>query len=138
MTAAVGAPAVVRFEPGCQLAAPGIIACGSGGVLVREVAQCEGACGRPDARLVAQYPNSGYMPPTIRCECGDTTQDSWVITPRDDDAAAAREVARRSFGQWWDRALPEGTRPVYDPDLAWLTGVRLPDGTVVDRDANGS
>ncbi len=126
------APAVVRFEPGCQLS-PGLSACGPGGVIIREVGVCEGDCGRPDARRVAQYPNSGYLPPTFLCECGDATHDSWVVTPGG-DTADARAAGRQRFGQRWEQALPEGTAPIYDPDLAWLTGVRLPDGTEVSRD----
>lgn len=121
----------VEFAPGC-VGGAGFIACGPGGVTIRERGKCRGLCEKPDARLIVREPNSGYYAPTVTCECGDTWDMEEGLFQRPFERGW-RAKAQARFEASWESALPEGTQTVRDDEQGWLTGVVLPDGTEVSR-----
>jgi len=123
----------VTFEAGCVFS-PNFVVCGPGGVMIRRRGKCEGLCGKDDARLIDHEPNSPYWGVDTDCECGDRFQDG-DMCPRP-GGRVWRKEARTRFEKRWADGLPEGTEPIRDMSEEggmWLTGVRLPDGTEVQR-----
>lgn len=98
------------------------IICG-GSVYVRAAGQCHGLCGKPDARLVIAYPESGWYAPIVYCECGDMWGEEGLF-PRP-FARGWRQRKQTQFVARWDTAHPEGTKPVYDDGDHMLTGVKV-------------
>lgn len=123
----------VVFEPGCVFGTNTVV-CGPGGVTIRRLGHCWGLCGKADARLVDRVPNSPYWGNDTYCACGDTMEDGELR--RRPGGRVWRKEAKTRFEKLWDAALPVGTEPIRDMSEEggmWLTGVRLPDGTVVER-----
>lgn len=125
----------VEFAPGCVGIGGGVIACGPGGVVIQSHGRCLGLCARADARLLVREPNSPWWGADIRCECGDSWSDGELHGRP--FRKGWRTAAQATFEAEWITALPEGTQALREwrdgEDLGYLTGVRLPDGTVVPR-----
>ena len=123
----------VVFEPACT-SAPGIVMCGPGGVVIRQRGKCFGLCAGDNARLAVRHPSSPWYGLDVDCECGDSWSEGELR--QRPFARAWRKKAVARFEKAWEKALPEGTvalrRQGGDGD-GYLTGVRLPDGTVVNR-----
>ncbi len=115
----------VEFTPGC-IFGQNVIACGPGGVQIRDRRHCE-SCGTVE-RCVENVPNSQYWGPDHFYECGAWFQDYDCECNPD-----GKESRRGEFEARWEKALPEGTELIVNQEDAWLTGVRLPDGTEVLR-----
>lgn len=116
------------FQPGCQSYA-NVLACSPGGVAIRGHADCESDdCGTANERVVEQHPNSAYWGVTYLFECGALINDGFEFNQE------TRAGRRDTFEGHWDDALPEGTKPIIDPQLVWMVGVTLPDGTQLLRD----